>query len=80
MLGLRLDRGQLRFVPCTPATWSSFEVAYRYGATTVFNIRFRRLPAQRSALCVLLDGKEQSEPVIDLIDDGAAHRVDVEMP
>ncbi len=79
MLGLRLDSGKLRFVPCVPVGWESFEVVYRFGET-VYDIAFRQVSQDSGAMQVTLDGQVQPERCIVLHGAGTHHQVVVEFP
>ena len=76
LLGLRVDAGKLRFVPCVPAEWKTFKVRYRY-RETVYAITVRQNGGPHS---VSVDGVAQSEPVITLVDDRRQHAVEVSIP
>jgi cellobiose phosphorylase len=67
LLGLKREGDKLRIVPCLPVDWPGFKLRYRYGET-VYRITVVR---DESA------GAEQSEQVIDLVDDRREHRVEV---
>jgi cyclic beta-1,2-glucan synthetase len=76
LLGVRVDNGKLRFVPCVPAEWKEFKVRYRY-RETVYAITVRQ---EGGAHSVSVDGVAQTEPVITLIDDHREHVVEVSLP
>ncbi|HUR19698.1 MAG TPA: glycosyl hydrolase family 65 protein, partial [Vicinamibacterales bacterium] len=76
LLGLRVDNGKLRFMPCVPADWQTFKVRYRY-RETVYAITVRQ---EGGAPSVSVDGVAQTEPVVTLIDDRRPHVVDVNVP
>ena len=78
IIGLHLDAGKLRFVPCLPAKWESLEVAYRYGET-VYNIQMRNVAGRGGDMQVTLDGIVQAGQSIALTDDGVRHQVVVEL-
>ena len=78
IIGLHLDAGNLRFVPCLPAKWESLEVAYRYGET-VYNIQMRNVAGRGGDMQVTLDGIVQAGQSIALTDDGVRHQVVVEL-
>jgi cellobiose phosphorylase len=72
LLGLRLEGGKLHFSPCLPADWPGFKIRYRYRAT-VYHIT---VTSSRNAQCrVTVDGAEQADCVIQLVDDLAEHQV-----
>ena len=80
LLGLVRDNSTLRFKPCLPADWPGFSIRYRFGET-VYDIAVAQRPAgdgkAHGWTNILLDGIEQYDGRLALIDDGAVHRVDV---
>ncbi|MFI5330470.1 MAG: GH36-type glycosyl hydrolase domain-containing protein, partial [Desulfobaccales bacterium] len=79
LLGLRLEVDKLRFTPCLPAEWSGFTMHYRY-RETVYHIAVQRLPAGKDSMCVTLDGVDQPDNTIPLVDDRQEHYVEVSIP
>ena len=92
LLGLEIRAGSLRVVPRMRSGWNAYSLRYRHGAT-MYEIRVQRgdasltRPAGAAALPlfdahgvettrVTLDGQPAGE-WIRLVDDGAAHRVDI---
>jgi cyclic beta-1,2-glucan synthetase len=79
ILGFQKEGPRLSMAPCIPAAWKKFEIDYRHGKTvyqiTVENPR----GVERGVKGVWLDGRAQSDGVIELIDDGGNHQVRVEM-
>ena len=78
LLGLRLEVDKLRFTPCIPADWESFKVHYRY-RETVYHITVLQ-PGGGSVTSVIVDGVEQHDNVIPLLDDRQEHSVEVRIP
>jgi cellobiose phosphorylase len=78
LLGLRLDVDKLRFAPCLPEAWTSFKIHYRY-RETVYHITIRITDAGKSVQRVLLDGHEQAEKYLSLVDDRKDHHAEVEI-
>ena len=78
LLGLRLDVDKLHFAPCLPSTWTSFKIHYRHRAT-VYHITFRITGPGSSVKRILLDGQEQPDHCVPLIDDRNDHHADVEI-
>ncbi len=76
ILGIRLDRGRLRFAPCVPNAWNTFAVTYRHGDAE-YAIEFRRNESVHG-LRVSINGEVQSEAVIALDATPATHEVLVE--
>ena len=77
LLGLDREGDRLRFAPCLPAHWHEFVMRYRHGSScyeiTVRQAANDREPAS-GANCVTLDGMEQRDGWIRLVDDGREHR------
>ena len=82
LLGVTRDGNRLRFKPCLPAAWSGLALRYRYGSTT-YEIELRQTLAgtgeATGASTVTVDGTAQADGAISLVDDGAGHRVLVEV-
>ena len=78
LLGLRLERDTLRFAPCLPVDWESFKVHYRY-RETVYHITVFQ-PGDGGATGVTVDGVEQPDDPIPLLDDHQEHSVEIRMP
>jgi cellobiose phosphorylase len=79
LLGLRLDVDRLRFAPCLPADWEGFTLHYRY-RETVYHIAVIQRPAGDGEMLVSLDGAEQRDMAIPLIDDQKEHWAEVRIP
>jgi cellobiose phosphorylase len=78
LLGLRREGDTLRFAPCLPPDWESFKVHYRY-RETVCHITVLQ-PGDGSVASVTVDGIEQPDNAIRLIDDRKEHSVEVRIP
>jgi cellobiose phosphorylase len=76
LLGLRLDVDKLHFAPCLPADWKTFTMHYRY-RETVYHIAVLHTHDGNSETRVMVDGVEQRDPVIPLVDDRREHSVEV---
>jgi len=79
LLGLRLEAGTLRFAPCLPADWKGFTVHYRY-RETVYHIAVLQTVCGNGGMGVTLDGVEQDDKAILLVDDRQEHSVAVRVP
>ncbi|TRZ92044.1 MAG: cyclic beta 1-2 glucan synthetase [Methanosarcinales archaeon] len=79
LLGLRLEVDKLRFEPCLPADWEMFKVHYRY-RETIYHITVRQTPANSGETSVTIDGVEQHDRAIPLVDDRQKHVVEVRIP
>ena len=78
LLGLRLEVDTLHFAPCLPADWKAFTLHYRY-RETVYHIVVTQTETLNTAMHVTVDGVEQPDTGIQLIDDRKDHAVDVRM-
>lgn len=78
LLGLRLQVDRLVFVPCLPAGWSSFRIHYRY-RETFYHITLRVEGGGSFVQRVVVDGNEQTEKTVHLIDDRMDHQAEVEI-
>ncbi|MGA8570846.1 MAG: glucoamylase family protein [Desulfobaccales bacterium] len=76
LLGLRLEVDKLRFTPCLPSDWPGFTMHYRY-RETVYHIAVQRAPAEDGETRVTLDGVDQHDNTIPLVDDHQEHYVEV---
>jgi cellobiose phosphorylase len=77
LLGLRLEVDRLSFTPCLPPDWQSFTLSYRYRETT-YAITVRRAGAG-DGVRIVVDGVEQDEGSIRLVDDREPHTAEVEI-
>ncbi len=78
LLGLQLQAGILRFAPCLPPQWQAFKINYR-NRETFYHITVRNAGGGKSVNRVLLDGAEQPDKTVHLIDDRNRHDVEVEV-
>ena len=76
LLGLRREADKLRFVPCLPADWEGFNLRYRYGET-VYRIAVLNARGGNGNTRVTVDGVEQRDQEIALVDDRQEHSVEV---
>ena len=79
LLGLRLEVDKLHFAPCLPADWKAFKVHYRY-RETVYHISVLQTRAGNGERSVTVDGVEQPDQAIPLVDDRQEHSVAVRIP
>ena len=78
LMGLRLETDKLLFAPCLPAEWESFKMHYRY-RETFYHITV--LQANNgSTVRVIVDGVEQPDKAIPLLDDHREHTVEMRIP
>jgi cellobiose phosphorylase len=79
LLGLRLEVDTLTFSPLLPAEWNEYTLHYRY-RNTFYHIRVVKMSPQATQVHrVVLDGIEQPDKSIHLIDDGKEHPAVVEI-
>jgi cellobiose phosphorylase len=76
LLGLRLAGERLYLAPCLPADWQSFTIHYRY-RETVYHIVVTQAHGGDDGRGVTVDGIEQRDGAIPLIDDRRPHSVEV---
>ena len=76
LLGLRLEVDTLRFAPCLPVDWKGFTVHYRY-RETVYHIAVQQTVPGNGRPGVTVDGVEQPDQAILLVDDRQEHSVEV---
>jgi cellobiose phosphorylase len=75
LLGLRLEADKLYFAPCLPADWEEFKLHYRYRETT-YHISILKAGNVDGAARVTVDGVEQDDPAVQLVDDHQEHSVE----
>jgi cyclic beta-1,2-glucan synthetase len=80
LLGLRRQANELRFAPCLPVDWPGFRIHYRY-QETLYDITVSQMraidPGRSGVTSITVDGVEQAERVITLVDDRREHLVTV---
>jgi len=76
LLGLRLENKTLRLAPRLPADWPGFTLHYRY-RETVYHIAVSQALAGDGQMRVSLDGVEQPDQCIPLVDDRHEHWCEV---
>ncbi|MBU1642487.1 cyclic beta 1-2 glucan synthetase, partial [bacterium] len=79
LLGLRLDTDKLHIAPCFNADWPAFNIHYRY-RETLYRISVVQTDAGNSETVVIVDGVEQHQAFIPLLDDRKEHTVEVSVP
>jgi cellobiose phosphorylase len=75
LLGLKLEVDKLSFSPCLPADWKRFKVYYRYRETD-YEIDVRQPHEGEDRAIVTVDGMEQQDEAIPLVDDRRNHSVE----
>jgi cellobiose phosphorylase len=76
LLGLRLEVDKLHVAPCLPADWEAFKVHYRY-RETVYHIDVLQTREDKGVASVTVDGVEQVDDSIPLVDDRKEHKAEV---
>jgi cyclic beta-1,2-glucan synthetase len=79
LLGLELQVDKLRFAPCLPAAWKGFKLHYRY-QETIYHITILQIPSREKTMSVSVDGIEQHDQCISMVDDRKEHWVEVSIP
>ena len=72
--GLNRKGNILSFTPCIPAEWDLLKINYRY-LDTMYEIELKKVHGNEPAK-LIVDGKEESNPFISLVNDGVLHRVE----
>jgi len=74
-LGLQREENKLRFAPCIPVEWESFKIHYRY-LSTIYHITVNQ-KSETTETIVTIDGLEQENEVITLVNDNIEHDVQI---
>lgn len=77
-LGLQRHGNKIKFVPCIPDSWESFKLHYRYKNTVYHIVVTKQLHAEE--ITVTVDGVNQVDGLITLVDDGEEHPVQIKLP
>jgi cyclic beta-1,2-glucan synthetase len=79
ILGFKLQHDRLEINPCVPRWWRDFEITYRRGRA-VYRIKVENpLGVSRGVVVVEVDGAQQSDNSIALINDEKTHNVRIVM-
>jgi cellobiose phosphorylase len=79
LFGLRLEADQLRVSPRLPRAWESLKLHYRH-RDTFYHITMKRAGVEvAQPVRVIVDGQEQPDAVIQLVDDRQEHTVEIEV-
>jgi cyclic beta-1,2-glucan synthetase len=77
LLGLRLEADQLRVSPRLPRAWDSLKLHYRH-RDTFYHITVKREGREAvQPVGVIVDGQEQRDATIQLVDDREEHVVEI---
>jgi len=77
-LGIHLEVNHLRFTPCLPAAWQEFKIHYRY-RETFYHITVHNRGQGKTVKRLTLDGADQPDQVLPMMDDRHEHIVDAEV-
>ena len=77
LLGLRLEGEQLRIAPVLAPDWKPFTIHYRFRDT---HYAIAVQPAENGETTLAVDGVEQDDGIIRLVDDRQDHAVLVRLP
>ncbi len=80
LLGLRLERNELRFQPCLPEDWKEYKIHYRY-YETVYHITVSQISNTDSGEIpgIIVDGACMLDAAIFMNDDRREHFVEVKV-
>ena len=76
LLGIVREGDRLRFKPCLPAHWTSYEMRYLYGDTW-YRITLRQVEMADAHVGVRVDGVARPDRSVPLVDDRQEHVVEV---
>ena len=79
LLGLELVVDKLRVTPCLPPDWEGFKLHYRY-RETFYHIAVSQVSADEGGMRVIVDGIDQPDRTIPLVDDRQEHQAEIRMP
>jgi len=74
-----LESDKLRLDPRLPSAWTGCKIVYRY-RETFYDITISRTLAEIGPARVRVDGIEQAEGLVAMVDDHARHLVEVDIP
>jgi cellobiose phosphorylase len=78
LLGLHLEIDRLRFEPRMPKAWPSYKMHYRY-RETFYHVTIQNGGDGMHVARVVVDGIEQPDQTVTLIDDRKDHVVEVQL-
>jgi cyclic beta-1,2-glucan synthetase len=76
LLGLKLEGDKLIIKPCMPKDWTTYRLAYRY-RDTMYRIVVTQSSADGVTATVKVDGVEQMDGTVPLVDDKREHAVEI---
>lgn len=79
LLGLRIEKGKLKLMPCIPNDWKEYTIKYKYGSS-IYHIRIHNPNGKETGVTTFkLDGQEIEQKEITLNPNGGVYNVEVEM-
>lgn len=79
ILGLKIENNSLRMEPCIPKDWQEYSIKYRFGRS-IYNIKVKNPNGKNTGISKFsVNGKEQEEKQIKLVDDGNVYDIEVEI-
>jgi cyclic beta-1,2-glucan synthetase len=78
LLGLQRDIDKLRFTPRPPKAWPSYKIHYRFRETN-YHITVKNGGEGNAIKSLSLDGTNQPEHFVLLINDHANHKVEIQL-
>jgi cyclic beta-1,2-glucan synthetase len=79
LLGLRLEVYKLHIKPCIPGDWETYKIHYRY-RETMYHITIFQTQDANDELSIKVDGVQNDDKFISLVDDRQEHHVEVRIP
>lgn len=76
--GLKRYGNRLTIKPCVPDSWDSFDIHYKFAETT-YHLKFER-NASVNQVKLAMDGVDQDNSDLLLVNDGLMHEVKVSLP
>ncbi|MBF0544286.1 MAG: cyclic beta 1-2 glucan synthetase [Candidatus Riflebacteria bacterium] len=77
LFGLKLDVDKLKISPCLPVKgWETVKIHYRY-RETFYHITIRQIHDSGSDMQIEVDGLDQQEKTIPLVNDRKEHKVEI---
>jgi cyclic beta-1,2-glucan synthetase len=77
ILGFRLRGTQLSMQPCISPEWRRFAITYRFRSTTYEIVVENPHGVEHGVERVVLDGQPAADQIVELVDDGGSHKVEV---
>ena len=78
LLGLQLDVDKLHFTPRPPKNWPSYTIHYRF-RETLYHILIQNGGDGSTIRRMTIDGVDQSEHLVFLVNDQGNHQVEIEL-